>query len=141
MDDSTIDKMIGQYQNNVELEQYAAALVKANQQLQKKLSLSEQKNKELEQMLTAMTPTIVQTPSEAKHLLTLSDEEAICRMQLKLLHDKSLGRELTLEETKKVEILTKLLVTMAAKNPKEDEAPTAISTEELLKLVSDVETK
>ena len=64
---------------------------------------------------------------------TIPDEESICLVQLALLNNMSMQRELTLEECKKTEIYSKVLVTLRNKKPVDDTPSTSnLSNEELL---------
>jgi hypothetical protein len=65
----------------------------------------------------------------------ITDEQAICEMQLSILKDRSLEGELTMEESKKVEIFAKLLFNMRNPGKKELEIAKNADTRELLKLV------
>lgn len=137
MDNDTLDKMIEGLKTKAELEAYASAQHHTIVDLTRKLSLSDQKVKELEKLLEQTVPVIASPPQEVKSSLLDSDEEAICKMQLRKLHDKSTKSELTLEETKRVEIYTKLLQSLRSKKKADDGDAQAISTEELLKMVAD----
>ena len=65
----------------------------------------------------------------------MATEEAICAMQIKRLEEISLGRELTLEETRKLEAFAKILSTFRT-GPKTIDAKTKnITDSELLRLV------
>lgn len=60
-----------------------------------------------------------------------NDAETICMVQLALLNNYSMQRELTLEECKKAEIYVKTLVTLRGKQEKKEEQ-IKISDEELM---------
>lgn len=70
----------------------------------------------------------------------VSDEETICVVQLAILKNYALARELTLEETKKTEIYVKTLKEIRGKKVevKEEEKIEKLSNEELLKLMESV---
>lgn len=59
-------------------------------------------------------------------------DETICKMQLKKLNANSLSRELTMEETKKVEIFTKLLIALQQRPKREDNTAKDLSDDDLL---------
>lgn len=62
-----------------------------------------------------------------------NDAESICLVQLALLNNYSMQRELTLEETKKAEIFTKTLVLLRGKEEKkETNTIGTLSNEELM---------
>lgn len=66
-----------------------------------------------------------------------SDEETICVVQLAILKNMAMTRELTLEETKKAEIYTKTLLMIRGKKPteKEEDNVEKLSNEDLLKMM------
>lgn len=67
-----------------------------------------------------------------------SDAETTCLVQLALIRGLAVNRELTLEEVKKLEILTKTLCLIRGKTSdekKKDESTKKLSTADLLKLV------
>lgn len=62
-----------------------------------------------------------------------NDAETICLVQLALLNNYSMQRELTLEECKKAEIYTKTIVMLRSKQDKKEvDTVGALSNEELL---------
>lgn len=63
-------------------------------------------------------------------------EETICLVQLEMLKNQAMTRELTLEECKKSEIFLKMLLSIRGKNAaKEEEKVEKISNEDLLKFM------
>ena len=66
-----------------------------------------------------------------------SSEETICVVQLEILKNMAMTRELTLEETKKAEIFTKTLLMVRGKKPieKEEDKVEKLSNEDLLKMM------
>lgn len=66
-----------------------------------------------------------------------SAEETICVVQLEILKNMAMTRELTLEETKKAEIFTKTLLMVRGKKPveKEEDKVEKLSNEDLLKMM------
>lgn len=84
-----------------ELKQFAEAQQLVIDKLQKENSLLKEKCQHLETMLKdSMRNNIV---------MELSPEEVICIEQINLLKQKSKSRDLTLEETKKLDLLVKNL--------------------------------
>jgi len=69
-----------------------------------------------------------------------SDEETICVVQLAILKNYAMSRELTMEECKKTEIYVKTLKEIRGKKVVADEGEKveALSNEELLKLMESV---
>lgn len=126
MSDS-IDKMSKQFSNLNELQTYADAQYITIVSLNRKINELENKNKSLEAMLSSGTPIVKENSSDIQLLSQGSDEETICRLQLKLFKDKVLsGDELTLEETKRVEIYAKLLIAIRAGDKKGEEQLTSL---------------
>jgi hypothetical protein len=83
-------------------------------QLTKKVKQLEEERDHLKKLLESTAPIIQtanNTPVQTEKFLT-SDQEAICRVQLTKLRDIALDRELTLEETKKVEIFSKIITVL-----------------------------
>ena len=77
-----------------------------------------------------------------KSSLLVSDEETICEMELGRLRDTSLQRTLTLEETKKFDILTKTLNNIKATKANQDDGKNeAVPVEKLLEIVVENEDK
>lgn len=106
-------------------------------ELTKKIDALKAKNKQLEDLLQTKVPLIGEyKPIVQAGRIDEAYEENICRIELKKLHDVSLERALTMEEARKVEIYSKLLIAINQK-PKNDIIDTEkIKTEDLLRLVS-----
>jgi len=131
-----IDKMIEQYKDVTSLQKYANAQYKTILSLTRKIKLLEQENIELKDLLEKATPVLEE---DKKNFLIYqdngeSDEEIISRVQLARLKEISLDRELTLEETKRVEIFNKIL---ASKNNSKSnsEKTQKMNNEDLLKML------
>lgn len=138
--ESNIDKMAEQFKDFSELQAYCDAQYTTIVNLNKEINKLKDMNSSLErsvQLLPKEPSGIVQFPS-----LSLSDEEEICISQLKILNDISKRGQLTLEEAKKVEIYTKILMGLRCKGKDVEGSFKKVSTEELLKiaggLVADV---
>lgn len=66
-----------------------------------------------------------------------NDAESICLVQLALINNFSMQRELTLEETKKSEIFTKMLILLRGKQEKKEvDTVGSLSNEDLMKALS-----
>ncbi len=66
-----------------------------------------------------------------------TSSETICVVQLAMLEQLAMNRELTLEESKKVELFSKVLRDERGKvEKKEEETPAKLSNEELLKAMA-----
>jgi hypothetical protein len=131
-----IDQMAESLKTFAELQVYSNSQHQVITKQNAKINELEAQIKHLEKLLTDNS-IIVGTPSDLKDMfIKCEDPEAIAHMQLKILRDKSLQGELTMEESKRVEIYTKILDSVASKkkdNMKDVAAST--DTEELLKLV------
>ena len=101
-----IDKSLDQYTTMDELRAYAQAQQKVLSQLKSKIQKLEQENRSL---IDKKPGTV---PANNSSINNISDEETIAREQLFLLKNISRERELSFEETKKVEIYTKVLSTI-----------------------------
>jgi acetolactate synthase small subunit len=115
---SPIDKMLQQFGTIEELQAFCRAQQKTLIDMTKKLKASDDEIKHLKKLLEGAVPVI---NAPAKIDLSSNDEEAIAREQLYLLKKLSSERELTLEETKRYEIFSKMLTTLKDK-PKTIEA-------------------
>lgn len=104
--------------------------------------------KKIEKLDEQITKLQVQLEQEKQKNLTSStldtkndnqnDAETICLIQLALLNNKSMLGELTLEETKKVETYSKVLLSLKVKdsnNDKEKEIVENIDTSNLLSII------
>lgn len=78
-------------------------------QLTKKIQKLEEERNHLKSLLEQSVPLVKTEESGIAHRLLTTDEETICATQLKILKDKSMLGELTLEESKKVELFSKIL--------------------------------
>jgi hypothetical protein len=90
----------------------------------------------LHMLLASTAPLVGGDPA-----LDVSDEEAICEIQLRKLQAKAQDRELTLEETKRLEILIKSLYLIREKaQPKSNDdlikLPKGMTADDLAKLAS-----
>lgn len=100
----SIDKLVEQYKTFDELKLFC------EQQFKQILSLTK-KNRELEDKLAVskvFEPTNLPVP-QGTDLKVLDDAKTISQVQIQMLKQTAFGRELTLEETKKLEIFNKIL--------------------------------
>lgn len=137
-----ISKTILQYKEMSQLQQFAEAQSSTIIQLSKKLKKLEEERDHLKQLLESSVPILKDDskPELGQKFLT-SSEESICVMQLEKLRDISIGRELTLEEARRVEIFSKVL-SASRNSPKVIEFKTKnMSNEELLALVEGTDDK
>lgn len=135
-DFDSIDKLAEQYATNEDE-------AKAYQQAQKATIINQTKQiNEARKKLETLSLQVEQLTIENTRLKTLNpsekydveDSESIALVQLALMNNFSMQRELTLEECKKFEIYTKTLALIRGKKPTEDESGGIdnLSNEELL---------
>lgn len=109
-----IDQMLSDFKEVSEIKLFTEAQHKTIIELSKKIKKLEDENNHLKKLLETSTPLI---DSDKKDLIQsqsflTSDEETICVTQLNKLRDVSFERELTLEESRRVEIFSKILTTL-----------------------------
>lgn len=110
----TIKSMFEETKELADMRAFSEAQHKTIVQLTKKIKQLEEERDHLKKIVETTAPVIQTSPSAsfpAEKFLT-SDQEAICRVQLNKLREIALDRELTLEETKKVEIFSKIITTL-----------------------------
>lgn len=115
-----------------ELQEYSDSQFHLITRLQENVARLEAENKSLKIMLEQNLPTIGSKPLDLS--LGISNEQLICEVQLTMLKDLAVVRELTLEETKKFQTFTDVLTKVkAGKKPGEEFGVARMSDEELLK--------
>lgn len=141
-DNDTVDKLAEAYATD---EEDAKAYQKAQQstiitqtrqinELRKKL---EELSGQLETITIENTRLKALAP-EASELET-EDAETIAIVQLALLRNYSMQRELALDEVKKFEILAKILITLRSKKPeKQQDTIGSLSNEELMEAMKNL---
>lgn len=140
---SSIDETMKSFTDIAELQAFCEQQHRTIMELTRKIDKLTEKKEHLENLLQQQTPTLVgeYSPIVQANRIDEAYEENICRMELKKLHDISLSMPLTYEETKKVDIYTKLLLAISQK-PKGQLIDTKKKgTDELLKLVSNDDDK
>ena len=122
----------------IELRDFSEAQQKVIIQLNKKIQKLEAEKAKLEETIKKSPVQLFQGNITLDS--DLATEEAICVMQIKRLEEISLGRELTLEETRKLEAFSKILATFRnVKTPPKNKAE-LVESAELLKLVKNDDT-
>lgn len=131
------------FKDYAELKTFAESQYKLILELSKKINKLEQEKASVEKLLKEVDKEakkeIIREQNKGK--APISDEEQICIDQLKLLNEMSTGIELNMEQSKKVEIFTKLLLALRAKTPEEKKDlfnPSSFKDEDLLKLVKEI---
>lgn len=131
----SIEKMMEEYKTVVELQAFAEAQFKTIQELSKKAKRLEEENTKLLKQVDSLNPDNKKEEFDYSKFLTSTDQETISKIQLNRLKEVSFDRELTLEEAKRVEIFTKILVTMDEKNKNIPAQGKRLDDGELLKLL------
>lgn len=122
-----------QDQSLEELQNFCESQQKVIIQLNKKIQKLESERNNLQEMVNK-APINLFGDNASSSANDMATEEAICVMQIKRLEEISLGRELTLEETRKLEAFSKILATFRSGNKNAEAKTKNVSTEELLKL-------
>jgi cell division protein FtsB len=128
-----LDEMLEQFKDFASLQKFAEAQQRAIQTLSKKIKALEDENAELK----ANPSSISERPETTFQLEDLgygSDEEVISKIQLARLKEVSMERELTLEEAKRVEIFSKIIISKE-KNKTFDFAAKKVDSTDLLKMI------
>lgn len=117
----------------IDLREFSEAQQKVIIQLNKKIQKLEAEKAKLEETISKSPVQLFQGNISLDS--EMATEEAICTMQIKRLEEISLGRELTLEETRKLEAFSKILATFRNNKEKPKNKTDNIHDSELLKLV------
>ena len=136
-----INKTLDTFNDIQDLKEYSNAQYKTIVAQSKKISELERKLETSETKLakSEQTNTISDSLNKDQSQGTNGDGETICLIQLALLRAAAMVGELTLEETKKVEIYVKTLQLIKGKNPEEKKAKDTgrkLTNEELIALMS-----
>lgn len=123
----------------IELKAYSDAQARTLIEVSKKIKKLEDENKELKKQLMNSVPLL--KADETKPNFATTDEETICRQQIFGLRQISMERELTLEETKKLDIYTKILISLENKPKTIEVKSKGLSNEELMALASSFDKK
>jgi len=136
-DNNTIDKMAIQFTEMSELKAYANAQYKTIIELNKKVNKLQEENNSLMNLMQSGIKKEASGIVEVKSFM--SPEEEICFTQLNRLNVISNSRELNLEESKRVEVFAKLLLSMKGDVKTINSEAKKLDTKELLKLVENMD--
>lgn len=127
-------KDISQLANEfTEMKSYSDAQFVTIVDLQKKIYSLQEENKSLKVMLEGNLPPLgFSTPDFA---LGISKEQLICEVQIELLRQAAITRELTLEETKKFQMFEQILDKIRKDPTKRDSNVEKMDDSSLLQLV------
>jgi len=145
MDIKSMDKMVEEYAKSEDeqkayLKAQQATIISQTKEINNLKRELEKLAKENETLVMENAQLKALTPKENLGQFNVSDEETICVVQLAILKNYSLTRELTMEETKKTEIFVKTLKEIRGKKVEvtEEEKAEKISNEDLLKFMNGV---
>ena len=115
-------------------------IVSQSKEITKLQKMKEQLEEEVKKLSTEII-TIKATGGQAGgQQFNTTSSETICVVQLAMLEQLSMNRELTLEESKKVELFSKVLRDERSKVAKVEEDAPRLSNEELLKAMASMGT-
>lgn len=117
-----------------ELQEFCNAQQKVIIQLNKKIQKLEAEKNHAESLLKN-APVQIFSGKEVAVVNDMATEEAICAMQVKRLEEISLARELTLEETRKLEAFSKILATFRNGTKTIDVKSKHLDDKEVLRLI------
>lgn len=127
MDDKNVIDF-GSFKNQKDLEFFAQAQYKTILAIKKQLDDLTRENTHLKSLLSSSSPVL---------RLMKTPEEDICEIELKRLKDKSVNQPLTLEETKKLDLIIKNLILLREISDKKEEPPKPhVPTNELIAIAS-----
>lgn len=132
----SLDKMSKQFKELSELKAYSDAQYTIIIDLNKQINKLKEEKHSLEEMLKnsqiapIVSGAVVQFPT-----YSISDEEKICIEQIARLKSASPSSEFTLDQARRLEIYTKILLSLRGKEKDIDGSSKKLSTDELLKLV------
>jgi len=109
----SLNSMFEETKELSDLRAFSEAQQRTIVQLTKKIKQLEEERDSLKNSIEtkAIVTDAQDKPTVAEKFLT-SDQETICRIQLMKLREIALDREMTLEETKKVEIFSKIIASI-----------------------------
>lgn len=130
-----IDQLASQFKTMKELQQYCNSQFSVISQLNKKIIYLEEDNKKLLELLEKSVPKLEVEEGGLEVYKDLSDELITCLTQIKLLKNKALDIELTFEEAKKLDIYTKLLITLKTGKEKEKNPASEADNSKLVEIL------
>lgn len=129
-----LKNLLNSFKTPDELRAYIEAQQQSLIDVSKKVKKLEKEKEELEKKLKKLESSENVTASNIQISGQMTNEEAICIVQLSNLRTISDERSLTFEETKKADVLIKLLQSLQSKDKKKNELE-EVDTETLLKLI------
>jgi len=134
----SMDEMLKDFKELAEVKAFAEAQTRTIIELNKKNRELQEEVLHLKKILEDSTGIIQPNNSDVQsNLLLGEDEETIAKVQINRLKEISFARELTLEESRKLEIYVKVLNVVKNKPAKVFEMTKSLGNDELLKLVDE----
>lgn len=128
-----MSKTLEQYKNFDELMAYCVAQGETLANQSRKMMEMKEEISHLKTLLAGAVPIIEIDPSTVD--MTSRDEHVVAQIEIQKLRKYSMQRELTMEETKKLEIFTKVLSMTPPEKKKEVFDTKGMDTEALLKAI------
>lgn len=131
-----IKKLIENYKTYEELTFFVESQFKQILNLTKKIKELEDQNTKLKtEKKLAVVPNDAPVPGTTPNLKVLDDAKTVSQVQLRMLKDIAFERELTLEETKKLEIFNKILNQAVDKDKPLKVDAKVLKDDDLIKLI------
>lgn len=135
MSNDSIDNLAKTYSSDEEdakvyQKAQSQTIIQQTRQINELRKKVEEMSQQMEQMTIENTRLKALGPGNTE--LNTEDAETISLVQLALIRNYAMQRELTLEEAKKGEILLKMLMTVRGKTEKKEEASIRLSDADLL---------
>lgn len=132
---SSIDKMAQQFTSLEEMQAYSEAQYKTILSLNDKLNSAQKEIEKLQAEIKRLNVegAVKSSVSDDSQFKT-SDEEATCVIQIAMIKANAMQRELTTDETKRLEVFVKTLSLIRGKVPeaKKEKDTSKMTTEELM---------
>lgn len=139
MSDDITNKILANFESVEDIKEYASSQYKTIIAQSKKITELERKTEVLEVKLAEAEKKIAVSSSlSIEQPEGQSDTETVCVVQIAMLKGLAMNKELTLEETKKLEVFAKTLQMIRGKptgeSDKKKDSGTKLTTEQLLAL-------
>jgi len=132
-----INELVKEFESIEEIQSFAKQQFKQILDLSKKINELEEERNHLKELLQNGVPLIAPKEDlpENNNLIITNDAKTIAEIQLKRLKDTAFTKELTLEETKKVEIYSKIINADELKPKTIKAVAKTLDDKELMKLI------
>lgn len=113
----SIETLAGKFANEIDLQEYCDKQYKIIQKITEENKKLKEDIDHLKFILASNTETLLTTSSEPIKII-VSKEQALLEEQINIIQNRSIGIELTLEDTKKLDLLLKNLNLIKESSPK-----------------------